>query len=54
MSELIEEVSLTADNGSDELKKRLNDRIVELSSGLTDGREHLSPGGSTVCPQVRY
>lgn len=35
LSELIEEVSLTADNGSDELKKRLNDRIVELSSGLT-------------------
>ena len=35
LDELIEEVSLTADSGSDELKKRLNDRIVELSSGLT-------------------
>ena len=35
LGELIKEVSLTADSGSDDLKKRLNDRIVELSSGLT-------------------
>ena len=35
LGELIKEVSLTADSGSDDLKKRLNDRIVELSSVLT-------------------